>query len=85
MTKLEQKLVELGYEQNGVHKHLYLKDIGKARILLWLNLSHTNITKDSGVLNHKSIYVRSQQEIDTLQIAFKEFEKDLEELKQCQD
>lgn len=85
MTKLEEKLIELGYTQDLTHKHLYLKDIGKARILLWLNLSHTNITKDSGVLKNKSIYVRSQQEIDTLQIAFKEFEKDLKVLKEREE
>ena len=81
MTKLEEKLVELGYEQGVTLKHLYLKDIGNARILLWLNQSHTNITKDSGVLKNESIYVRKQQDIDNLQKAFNEMQKDLEILK----
>ena len=79
MTKLEQKLIELGYEQGVTLKHLYLKNIDNARILLWLNKSHTNITKDSGVLKNESIYVRTQQDIDNLQQAFDVMQKDLKE------
>lgn len=85
MTKLEEKLIELGYEQYVTLKHLYLKNIDNARILLWLNKSHTNITKDSGVLKNESIYVRKQQDIDNLQQAFNVMQRDLEELKKCQD
>ena len=81
MTKLEQKLVELGYEQGVTLKTLYFKKIYNARIMLWLNKRCSNITKDSGVLKNGSIYVRKQQDIDILQQAFNEMQKDLEELK----
>ena len=81
MTKLEEKLKELGYKQDLTLKHLYFKNIDNTRILLWLNKSRTNITKDSGVLKNESIYVRKQQDIDNLQKAFNEMQKDLEILK----
>ena len=81
MTKLEEKLIELGYTQDAIHKILYFKNIYNARIILWLNKSCSNITKDSGVLKNESIYVRKQQDIDNLQQAFNEMQRDLEELK----
>ena len=81
MTKLEEKLIELGYRQYLTHKNLYLKNIDNARILLWLNNSRLKITKDSGVLKNESIYVRKQEDINALQQAFNEMKKDLEELK----
>lgn len=82
MTKLEEKLIELGYKQDLTLKHLYFKNINNTRILLWLNKSRTNITKDSGVLKNESIYVREQQDIDNLQQAVDTMEKDLEILKE---
>ena len=82
MTKLEEKLQELGYEQGVTLKHLYFKEIYNTRIMLWLNKSRSNITKDSGVLKNESIYVRKQQEIYNLQQAFNEMQRDLEVLKE---
>lgn len=85
MTKLEEKLKELGYKQDLTYKHLYFKNINNTRILLWLNKSRTNITKDSGVLKNESIYVRNQQDIDNLQKSVDTMEKDLEELRKYED
>ena len=85
LLRLEQKLIELGYKQDLTYKHLYLKNIDDARILLWLNNSRSKITKDSGVLKNESIYVRKQEDINALQQAFNEMEKDLEELKNVEN
>ena len=86
MTKLEQKLIELGYEIylkefNTVSKLAY-KTINKYDIKLRLNKEITKI-KAFGVVDECiELYINSQEQIDNLQQAFNIMQKDLEILKQ---
>lgn len=81
MTKLEQKLLELGYAQFANIKTYFQKEFNCA-------LSKVIVLNDqlTEVKGHKiSLYgvIRTQQDIDNLQQAFNEMQKDLEELKLC--
>ena len=78
MTKLEKKLVELGYEWNTLEKAW----IKKINLICWIYLYHKYwIPHHIHYINDFSI----QEEIDNLQLAFDVMEKDLKELEQCQD
>ena len=83
MTKLEQKLQELGYEQQKLYKQLFEKEFNCAlHKTIFLN---DQLTKVKG---HKiSPYgaFRTQQDIDNLQQAFNEMQRDLEILKECKE
>ena len=79
MTKLEQKLLELGYEE-------CLWEKGKWESKTW-NIS---IFTNEQVTKIEYYYVwanqiRTQNTIDYIQVSFDEMQRDLEELKQCQD
>ena len=77
MTKLEEKLIELGYELNGEY---YNYNVYRKRISandLFVEVFH-NLSLDYCI---DVGYVYSQQDIDNLQKAFNEMQKDLEELK----
>lgn len=80
MTKLEQKLIELGYELNGEYNYynVYRKRISSNDLFVevYHNLS-LDYCIDVG-------YVYSQQDINDLQQAFNVMQKDLEILKECE-
>ena len=81
MTKLEQKLSELGYKP---YYCCYEKIVGKISIFVEpFNEPFTKIHK-MYVYNENN-YIKRQEQIDDLQQAFNEMQKDLEELKKCQD
>ena len=76
MTKLEQKLIELGYQD---YQYYWQKT-------RWINDTFViiKISKDlKGSI--KDLFVNSQEHINNIQQAYNELQKDLEELKQCQD
>ena len=85
MTKLEQKLIELGYEKQQKYNSkqiiiLYLKDMFYG-LTIYYNLVTNKIVDNLVLTNGKC--VRTQQDIDSLQLAFNEMQKDLEILKEC--
>ena len=83
MTKLEEKLIELGYTQFTHIKTYFQKEFNCAfHKVIFLNDQLTEVK------GHKiSPYgaFRTQQDIDNLQLAFNEMQKDLEILKKCKE
>lgn len=81
MSKLEQKLIELGYEcKHRVTYDKYEKS---------LNLTNTytatiEITVENKKIKYSSVwhpsYIRCQQDIDNVQQVFNQLQKDLKEL-----
>ena len=89
MTKLEEKLIELGYKKQ---KKYWSPFIDKNVKECWKENIHIIIDRDTNKIIENASYVYamliecySQQEINNLQQAFNEMQKDLEELKLCQD
>ena len=76
MTKLEQKLLELGYSQED--EVIYFKYVN--RCYLFIN-SHN--LKKYGVECPMMTYTK-QRHIDNLQQAFNQLQSDLKELKECE-
>ena len=76
MTKLEKKLVELGYEKDEYFKWYFKYSSGGMEI----SISITDNGLKGKVWN-KYRYYSQQHDIDNLQLAFNEMQKDLEELK----
>ena len=92
MTKLEEKLIELGYKRtsankvtnldiNGFHP-FYYKYIGKCCLSITINkdMKITNYFIDSS-----SRFFNNQQDINELQQAFNQLQKDLEVLKEYEE
>lgn len=84
MTKLEEKLIELGYDEQPKYNSkqiiiLYLKDMFYG-LAIYYNLVTNKIVDNVVLTNGKC--VRTQQDIDYLQLAFNLMQKDLEILKQ---
>ena len=79
MTKLEKKLIELGYTQEDYSSNIYYKFI--KRIYIFINAYNLN---KYGVEYPMMTYTK-QKHINDLQQAFNELQKDLEVLKQCQN
>lgn len=76
MTKLEQKLIELGYQD---YQYYWQKT-------RWINDTFVivQISKDlKGLI--KDLFVNSQEHINNIQQAFNEMQKDLEVLKNVKD
>lgn len=87
MTKLEEKLIELGYDEQPKYNSkqiiiLYLKDMFYG-LAIYYN-SATNKIVDNVVLTNGKC-VRTQKDIDYLQQAFNLMQKDLEELKKYEN
>ena len=84
MTKLEAKLVELGYEQLNYKNDDYLtyRKFTKFQCTIAIGLSNDRSRIHKSYINDKII---SQHDIDNLQLAFNQMQKDLKELKQCQN
>ena len=81
MTKLEEKLIELGYEYHELY-NIWEKEI--LNHIIHIMLSDGQIHHNE-VVNHQNIIVINQQQIDNLQQAFNEMQKDLEILKECEE
>ena len=81
MTKLEEKLVELGYKP---YYRCYEKIVGKISIFvepfdeLFTKIHKMYVYDDTQ-------YIKRQEQIDNLQQAFNEMQKDLEILKECEE
>lgn len=85
MTKLEEKLIELGYEHRydpTAQKVEYFKSMRVSN--RWIRLVVV-IDIDRIIRNcvANCIDIKSQQDIDNLQQAFNVLQKDLEVLKEC--
>ena len=89
MTKLEEKLIELGYEKepeynSNQYVFIYFKMcIGTANPIVIFYDSQCNVIYPQGI-RFKESYISKQEQIYVLQQTFKEFEKDLEILKECE-
>lgn len=82
MTKLEQKLVELGYEESVLVEHSFKRKLFiDSMIIFVLNDNETRIEE----CKIMAISIKTQQDIDNLQQAFNEMQKDLEELKKYEN
>jgi chromosome segregation ATPase len=78
MTKLEQKLIELGYE-NTYRDTRYIKQkISHFRTIISLEEDKQKI--EESFIEYD--YVETQQDIDNLQQAFNQLQNDLKELKE---
>lgn len=80
MTKLEQKLIELGYKQDKLIPFTYNKKFKNIPLII---INNGGLAGVVNISRFKTI--TTQEEIDNLQQAFNEMQKDLEVLKQCQD
>ena len=82
MTKLEEKLVELGYERNQCIPSLYTKhSIAVPNEVIFFSIFHTEID-DKGIIPNANI--REEKDIDLLYAVMKELQKDLKILKECE-
>lgn len=85
MTKLEQKLQELGYKQDTFISTIFYGEI-KNDCRFHKDIFLNDILTE--VKAHKVTpfcAFRTQQDIDELQQAFNELQKDLEILKECEE
>lgn len=81
MTKLKQKLLELGYVKIDILKNHYVK-IFCIGILIHITFDTNN--KCVGYVKELPLYMfETQQDIDNLQEAFNQLQADLKELKEC--
>lgn len=85
MTKLEQKLVELGYVyQNDFNYYKWIEFEGAfppIEINAWLNIKQKKCKLV--VLPNRAI--ETQEQLDNIQQAFNEMQRDLEILKECEE
>ena len=77
MTKLEKKLIELGYEEQRIY---WRKDMNNG-VPIQLHVFKT-IEKIMGCLDFNMRNISEQWHIDNLQQAFNQLQKDLEVLKE---
>ena len=81
MTKLEQKLIELGYQEEYCHFRNH------KQFYRFYNENKVVIIIEKNKLKRKyisSTSITSQENIDDLQLAFNEMQKDLSILKECE-
>lgn len=78
LMRLEKKLIELGYEKDS--KYMYSKNLDRCYILITI---YGNLIVNYGLSS--TDFIRDNDGIDNLQQAFNIMQKDVEELKQCQD
>lgn len=79
MTKLEEKLIELGYDQNFEYPHIFYKKINGINLNIYTCCEVSRI-QDANVYQVK-VGFSTQQQIDDLQKAFNQLQNDLEVLK----
>lgn len=75
MSRLEQKLLELGYQQSP-HTNRFIKVMNDIVFTIVTNYSDKIIEK------YAVVCVETQQDIDNLQQAFNQLQNDLKELKE---
>lgn len=78
MTKLEEKLIELGYKYDEMEQHYY-KEVLFARICLF------DIKYDTKNYVKPMKLITKQKDIMFFELAFNEMQKDLEELKKYEN
>ena len=81
MTKLEQKLIQLGYKRTGCCN--FIKQVLENSILIKLDIERKEIRET--YVDYYAIGVSYQWQIDALQQAFNQLQSDLEVLKECQN
>lgn len=88
MTKLEQKLDELGYKKQKKYWSPFIdknvKECWKGNICIIIDRDTNKVIENASYVYARLIECYSQQEINNLQQAFNTMKKDLEVLKQCQ-
>ena len=84
MTKLEQKLIELGYKQSLEFPFKYYKWVGNAIKRIQIDNGNRINYKHSYIQYAHNRRIKTQQDIDNLQQAFNELQKDLGILKECE-
>ena len=78
MNKLEEKLIELGYEKNKYLSSMYTKDSRVvSNVTIVLQLNQYGIVDKSISINSN---IRQEKEIDLLYAVFKELQRDLNEI-----
>ena len=86
MSKLEQKLIELGYVK--YQENIYKTEFFYLRLFEEFHTLHINVKKD-GSITHAYVkcsdVVDCQQDIDNVQKSFNQLQKDLEVLKDVKD
>ena len=82
MTKLEEKLIKLGYEKSEDNMLLYFKYYTTYMIKIFLAKGYKKIV-DNCILCVK--HIDSQDDINSLQIAFDIMEKEVEVLRNVED
>lgn len=78
MSRLEEKLIELGYESDS--KYMYCKNLDRCYILI---IIYENMIINYGVSS--TDFICHNEDIDNLQLAFNEMQKDLAVLKECEE
>ena len=88
MTKLEEKLIELGYEidreENDTENDFCACKKGNNNADIIIGVWDNKI-KSYYLYTYFTKHIRRQDTIDNLQQAFNEMQKDLEELKECEE
>ena len=79
MTKLEEKLVELGYKLREGFKCTYTKDIGYCILKIYYD---GEVLDGFADINYQYLYTIQKKHIDK---AEKTLQKDLEILKECEE
>lgn len=81
MTKLEEKLIELGYKLIFSNVRWFKDCDSSNSIFIITDNCHENIKE-----YHIYVYdlIETQQDIDNIQQAYNEMQKDLEVLKECE-
>lgn len=81
MTKLEEKLKELGYEY---FNNCYIKMVNG--VFIWVESWNEKFSKIHKMFVYDHIqYIKQQNHLDMLQQAFNQMQKDLEELKKYEN
>lgn len=83
MTKLEEKLLEWGYVY--IKHNDYFKKQYSRFIYISIELDKDKLKVNDYGVDYKTDYLKKQSQIDNIQRAFNEMQKDLEELRKCQD
>ena len=84
MTKLEEKLIQLGYEKHPKEVCVWFKKVVIEYTSVILNIVTTSDKIVNSFLTppNEYVYLETQQDIDNLQQAFNQLQLDLEVLKE---
>lgn len=79
MSKLKQKLLDLGYTPYTVNELYFAKEFNKYYLDIDINKNLIDI--EESCIDVSSAYIYNQQDIDNLQQAYNQLQKDLKELR----